>query len=271
MPSSLREALVKATNRVVGSRQMNQLVRFDGVLPLVEERGGTTVLDAGSGSLGVSSLLPERWRATALDLEFDDGGAPVRSGPPTTRVAGDVRRLPFPDACFDVVVAVDLLEHVPAGDRQRAVAELCRVARLRSIIACPTGAEALRGDQGVAARLQGRGRQPPAWLQEHLELGFPDRQDLVGVAQRWGRVTTSANESIAAHERLIVAELNPLAFLPLRLLSLALSVAMRSQATWARSAAGKALGAIRGRDRDPAYRTVLCVDVDGSPPPGAGA
>ncbi len=262
MRTEVRDALVRATNGLLGSRQLNQLVRFDPVLRLVEERPAGTLLDAGSGTTGVSSLLAEPRTAIALDVEFDDGAGPAPRAPTVARVLGDVRALPFRAASADVVVAVDLLEHVPPPDRRRAVAELCRVARLRAVIACPTGTEALAADAEIASRLRSRGRQSPPWLQEHLDLGFPDLEELTAAAQPFGRVGTVANESISAHRRLILAELNPLTFLPLRLVALVLSLALRSGRRWARASARSALHAIQGRDKDRAYRTVLSVDVD---------
>ena len=63
---------------------------------------------------------------------------------------GDVRCLPFSDRAFEVVVAVDLLEHVAAEDRPQAVREICRVARSRAVIACPAGEPALAADRGLA-------------------------------------------------------------------------------------------------------------------------
>ncbi len=45
------------------------------------------------------------------------------------RVLGDVRRAPFRDATFDLVVASDVFTHIPPDERAGAVGELVRVAR----------------------------------------------------------------------------------------------------------------------------------------------
>jgi len=50
-------------------------------------------------------------------------------------VLGDVTRLQFPDACFDSVFCVEVLEHIPS--LQIACSELCRVARHDVIIGVP--------------------------------------------------------------------------------------------------------------------------------------
>src|SRR5205823_1059281 len=100
------------------------------------------LLDVGSGSNGIEALLPPGWQVVALDANFSDYGALVTSRTPCARTVGDVGRLPFADATFDAVVAIDLLEHVRPEDRQRAVDELCRVVSRRAVIACPTGTAA---------------------------------------------------------------------------------------------------------------------------------
>jgi SAM-dependent methyltransferase len=51
----------------------------------------------------------------------------VPAGADALAVRGDVRRLPFPDESFEVVVAAEVLEHVP--DDAAAIAELARVLR----------------------------------------------------------------------------------------------------------------------------------------------
>jgi SAM-dependent methyltransferase len=60
-----------------------------------------------------------RGRDRNRDLDRQPSGAAC--------VNGDATRLPFPDACFDRVIAAEVLEHIPA-DRD-AIAELARVLR----------------------------------------------------------------------------------------------------------------------------------------------
>ncbi|MCA1648269.1 MAG: class I SAM-dependent methyltransferase, partial [Chloroflexi bacterium] len=160
-------ALVPLGRHLLGSRQINHLVRFEPVLEFVSGagHGGCTLLDVGSGSRGIASLLPA-WRTTALDASFDDYGAGRRLSTSTpNQVVGDVRALPFADRAFDVVVAVDLLEHLPPCDRGQAVAEICRVASACAVIACPAGGEALDADRRLARRLRARGQAVPGWLE----------------------------------------------------------------------------------------------------------
>jgi SAM-dependent methyltransferase len=249
--------------RWLGIRQLSHLVRFEPVLELILSAGPAgTVLDVGSGSEGITTLLPPSWQGTALDADFTDyapaAGSPLL-GP--GQMLGDVRSMPFDDRIFDVVIAVDLLEHVPPLDRQRAVSEICRVSRRRAVIACPVGEAALAADQRLAERMSARGRPVPGWLAEHLDHGFPEIRTITDAASRFGTIRVVGNESVAAHERLSGAELTPITGLGSRLVSQPVQALMTSRRRRARRAAAVILKAIRGDDRTPTYRAVVAVDI----------
>jgi SAM-dependent methyltransferase len=240
----------------MGMTALNHLVRVEPVLAFVQELGGGTLLDAGSGSMGLSPWLGERWSVTAVDTSFDDYGASRGFGGTGRAVVGDVRELPFADRSFDAVVALDLLEHVPAADRPRALAELRRVTRRRLVVGCPTGDPALEADRELARKL----RRVPGWLDEHLENGFPARQDLEAELRPHGELRVVDNESVRSHVRLVRAELSVPGFLAGRLAALALARALRTQGR-VRASAARTLAWIRGGDRPPAYRSILVLDV----------
>jgi hypothetical protein len=257
-----RNTLIAVGRRVLGSRQLNHLVRFEPVLELIGARAGSggTLLDVGSGSLGITSLMPHGWETTTLDANFDDYGAARRGALRPHQVLGDVRQLPFEDGAFDVVVAIDLLEHLAPCDRAQAIGEICRVARSKAVIACPAGADALEADRRLAADLRTRGRTVPEWLEEHLANGFPEPADLIATAAPFGAVRLFGNENIGAHERLVAAEqsLGPAA--ALRLACGPLEHLMTSRRHGARRLASRLLARARERDRPPTYRAVIAVD-----------
>jgi SAM-dependent methyltransferase len=260
-PSPAWQSVLRVGRRLLGGRQMNHLVRFEPLLTLISQVGdGGTLLDVGSGSLGIASLLGSNWHCTSLDADFEDYGAslgaPVSSA---SHLVGDVRALPFEDGKFDVVIASDLLEHISPEDRGRAINELCRVTRRRAVIACPAGKAALEADRRLADRLRARGRPIPPWLAEHLENGFPDRALIAREAGRFGHVRMFDNEALGAHQRLVMAELTPLPAILLRLACRPLELLLRNPRT--RSLARRGLLAVRGGDRAPAYRVVATMDV----------
>lgn len=151
-----------------------ELPRVRHVLGILRGIGPASLLDIGSGRgvflwplLHAFPNLP----VTALDrLDYRVADLrAVRAGgvAALTPVHGDATALPFADRAFDVITILEVLEHIP--DTDRALAEVCRVARHFVVLSVPS-----RADDNP----------------EHIHLF--DRATLVARLQRHGaaRVTT---------------------------------------------------------------------------------
>jgi SAM-dependent methyltransferase len=261
VPRAIQEPVLRTLRPLLGGVELNHLVRLLPVATVLCAARPGSVLDVGSGSRGLVRWLPRDVEVTAVDTSFEDYGAARRFSARRARaVVGDVRELPFPDGAFDAVAAVDLLEHVAPADRPAALDELLRVTRRRLVVACPTGARALAADRALAARLAAGGRTPPGWIAEHVANGFPEADELAAWLAPHGRLAVAPNLSVAAHVRLMRAELSVAAYVPTRLAAAGLGLAFRAGGIPAR-VAGRVLAALRGHDRLPAYRTILCLDL----------
>nr|WP_249681184.1 class I SAM-dependent methyltransferase [Roseococcus pinisoli] len=88
------------------------------------------VLDAGCGTGGfLARLRQARPEADLYGLEFAEAAAARATAKAKARVAcGTVNALPFPDACFDAVVSLDVICH-GGVDPDAALAEFRRVLR----------------------------------------------------------------------------------------------------------------------------------------------
>ncbi|MBI2709224.1 MAG: class I SAM-dependent methyltransferase [Actinobacteria bacterium] len=95
------------------------------------------VLEVGVGEGEVAERLRSRWPGVALcavDLPDPALAASWRERGLAGSFA-DIERLPFADGTFDLVLAIEVLEHVP--DPPAALRELGRVAGARLVLSVP--------------------------------------------------------------------------------------------------------------------------------------
>jgi SAM-dependent methyltransferase len=239
---------------------LNQLARYSAVVPLVEASPGKTLLEVGSGSEGIARFAGERWTITVSDRDFSDYGAVKVPEDGLRRIEGDVTELPFADGEFDVVVALDLLEHLPPQLRSTALSELARVAGSRLIAGCPCGERALRADRALARYYAIQPRATPPWLVEHLENGFPSAAQLRDELAPFGAVQIVPNERIGAHLAVSLLEGTPyVARLMLRFAA-KFEAGMPNSGAPDSAAARRWLERLRGGDREPCYRQIAVLD-----------
>ena len=100
------------------------------------EQPTARVLEVGCGEGEIAARLHQRW-PDVVGLDLPDAG--LRSS--WTQVTGprfmhgDAARLPFDDGAFDVVVAVEVLEHL--RDPAAGLAEMARVSRRHLVLSVP--------------------------------------------------------------------------------------------------------------------------------------
>ncbi len=239
---------------------LNHLLRYKPVARQVEATSGRTLLEVGSGSRGISRYVSARWELTACDVDFADYAAPV-VGPAgrASRVEASVLQMPFADDSFDVVVALDLLEHLAPQARPQALIQLRRVARRCLIVGCPTGVAALRSDERLARFYRRISRPVPLWLEEHLRNGFPEVATLTEHLGEDGELVLVANEALTAHALVSRVEALPVLWRLTTALSSVLVACLENPRR--RAAARRLVALLRADDRLPAYRTIAILSI----------
>jgi SAM-dependent methyltransferase len=95
------------------------------------------ILEVGVGEGHVTARVQERFPNAAIigvDLPDDELAGDWRAAG-LACVFGDATRLPAPDGAFDLVLAIEVLEHIPAPDA--ALAEIARVCSGTLIASVP--------------------------------------------------------------------------------------------------------------------------------------
>lgn len=110
---------------------------FDCFDRFVAAASPTRVLEVGAGEGLVARRLLERHPELSMaildlpDPELAANWADIPAG----GVQGSVEALPFPDRAADLVMAIEVMEHVP--DPDRAIAEIARVSASDVILSVP--------------------------------------------------------------------------------------------------------------------------------------
>lgn len=216
----------------------NVVARYSIVCDAALVGGDLGTLEVGSGPQGLAAF--SRARFVACDLAF-----PSSLPANMLAVRASACHLPFSDRSFDTVISLDMLEHIPLGERDRAVQEIVRVARYRAIIGFPSGKLAYWADRLLAWFYRLRHLPVPDWLEQHSEP-FPSRSTVQwalrpvdGVSVCWTWV-----ESLPMHLLIMILETSPRAT---RFLAKALEQHM-----------GAWLGRFRRANWWPCYR-LLCI------------
>jgi hypothetical protein len=181
---------------------LNWAARYFPILRVLKQhhllRSGT-LLEIGSGSFGIGTFRKVPF--TGCDLEF-------KHEPkwPMTPVIASAANLPFADRSFDVVLASDVLEHVPPELRKRVIDEAMRVAKRLVIFGFPCGRTAHELDKELRQIYLRENLQVPEWLEEHMEAAFPE-PSLFADLTDWNLVQFG-NESIRFHRWMMRSEMN---------------------------------------------------------------
>ncbi len=142
-----------------------------------------SILDVGSGNAGAAYFL--RSEVVGIDCEFSREEL-SRLQAPLQPVKASAANLPFRDRSFDVVVSMDLLEHLPTSIRSLAVAEMLRTTRCLIILGFPFGPRTQKFDELALSEERLRGT-PPDWREEHVSRGIPGdeiHRDILDRARR---------------------------------------------------------------------------------------
>jgi SAM-dependent methyltransferase len=114
------------------------------------QTGARSVLDAGCGEGFAMREILHHSAAAVVGLDGSVGALRIASmlNPQRNFAVGDLFELPFPTSSFDLVVCMEVLEHL--DDPQQGLRELCRVSREWLLLTVPNepffrGANFLRG------------------------------------------------------------------------------------------------------------------------------
>ncbi|MEI9981074.1 MAG: methyltransferase domain-containing protein [Edaphobacter sp.] len=123
-----------------------------------------------------------------------------------TPMIASAAQMPVKDNEFDVILASDVLEHVPPDLRKMVIDESLRVARKLVIFGFPCGELAWESDRALLDAYLKKNLTPAEWLTEHMEAKFPE-PELFREIDGW-EIQHHDNENISFHSWLMRSEMS---------------------------------------------------------------
>ena len=182
---------------------LNWALRYEPIVAFLREVRSEPVLEVGSGSAGLVSY--RACPVVSVDLEL-----PAPRHPRLRPVRASALGLPFADGAFPTVVSSDMLEHIPAPEREAAIREMVRVAGRYLVVGFPSGSRARAHDVALARTLRRLRVPEPSWLTEHLTIEPPAAGEVAAMA---GSSVVLAqrrkNSNAVVHRAVLTGELLP--------------------------------------------------------------
>lgn len=144
-------------------------------LPIVDEikkiKNAENILEVGSAGLGITPYLKKE--VTGIDIDFK---------PPfhtfLKRINGSAIKLPFVNGSFDIVISMDMLEHLKKTDREKAISEMIRVASKTVYIGVPSGNEAAKQDKLLRKHYKDKFGDQYQFFEEQINEGLPEKKEI---------------------------------------------------------------------------------------------
>jgi len=138
------------------------------------------ILEVGSGGLGIVPYLKKP--IDGVDINFQPPFHPLLK-----KIKGSILNLPFKNNSYDVVISVDMLEHLSKKDRNKAINEMFRVAKQKIIIAVPCGQAAYNQDVLLDQYYRRNLGNSFHFLKEQILFGLPEKKDIYNIACKAAR------------------------------------------------------------------------------------
>lgn len=130
-----------------------------------------TVLDVG-GELNHLSQFVKPQKLTVANLTTGD-------------VIIKKSSLPFSDKSFDVICAIDVLEHIPKKNRGKFITNLMHIAKKKVILSFPIGTtEHINYEKRIYNLLTNKGTNVQ-YLKEHIKFGLPKKDEIENLTESY--------------------------------------------------------------------------------------
>jgi hypothetical protein len=167
--------------RFLSNLDIGSNVRYKEIVKIIKKtkKNNASILEIGPGKIGITAYLKQK--VIGVDVTFDN------DYPSLGYLEENIyngSRLEYSDNSFDFVISVDVLEHVPGGERQKIIAEMLRVAKRYTMLCFPCSEKSQLYEKKLERRYARCGLPVPKYLKDHMEYILPDESETIGMIRK---------------------------------------------------------------------------------------
>lgn len=97
---------------------------------------------------------------------------------------GTGTKTPFKDNYFNYAISIHTFEHIPQEDRESFLLEIVRISKDGFYLNFPEGKMTEKLCINYLNKQRSIGREPNKWTLEHLEMGLPNKSDIIDILSK---------------------------------------------------------------------------------------
>ncbi len=150
------------------------ILRYQPVLNELKKTNYRSLLEIGSDDYGISPYISDK-KIILSDLAFRR-----KNLKNVEYLIASALKLPFKNSSIDIVVSIDVLEHIPPNKRLKAITEIYRVTKKKMILVFPADKAAEDRDRKVYRIMTPLKNNPcTKYIHEHINYGLPITEVIV--------------------------------------------------------------------------------------------
>ena len=136
-----------------------------------------TILEVGANEhKNLEQFLPND------EIKYIDINLSEKMRNDSSYILGDATDMDFKDDAFDIIVALDVFEHISNEGKHAFLKEVARVSKRGFVICAPFNEDGVHeAERRVNANYECMYGRPHPWLAEHLENGLPELEETLSI------------------------------------------------------------------------------------------
>jgi len=159
----------------------DRAVRYRPIIKYLKHKYGSsplTILEVGCGEYSIG--LYDGFSVSGLDIRPTKNPAFLNK-----YIEGSILDVDMDDDSYDVVISVDVLEHIRPKDRDTAISKMLSLARKEVLLVYPCGKKSEDLDVKLYDAYKNRVSDYHIWFEEHLKNGLPTDRSVLSAVKTW--------------------------------------------------------------------------------------